>query len=66
MDNEIKRPVMDKPEFVRPPYDYRNIEDAGEFCGVGERGKVGKDTSSSLDAMPASPHKMFVPRDHQG
>jgi hypothetical protein len=66
MKEEIKKPELERPKFFREPYDYRNIENVGEFEGIGERGKVGKDSSSSLDAMPAAPHKMMVPRDHKG
>ncbi len=66
MDKEIKKPELDRPKFFREPYDYRNYEKAGEFQGVGERGKVGMKTSESLDAMPPVAHTMLVPRDHKG
>ena len=68
MKDEIKKPELTKPKFFDEPYDYRNVENVGHFCGVGETGKVGEKTSSSqgLDAMPPSPHRMFVPRDHNG
>lgn len=67
MDEEIKKPTLDRPKFFREPYDFRNMENAGEFRGVGEKGKTAKEApSSSLDAMPPSPHKMEQPRDHKG
>lgn len=66
MDQEIKKPELDKPTFFREPYDYRNIEYAGQYRGVGERGKVGLDNSNSVEAMPPKSHTMGVPRDHKG
>lgn len=66
MDEEIKKPVMKDPKFFDEPYDYRNIETPGKFCGVGERGKTGTYKSSSMDAMPPVANKRFVPRDHKG
>lgn len=66
MDQEIKKPVLDKPNFIREPYDYRNYECAGEYRGVGEAGKVGMNNSSSIDSMPPGKKKMMVPRDHKG
>jgi len=66
MRDEIKKPELDKPKFYREPYDYRNMEKAGEYCGVGERGKVGKNQSDSIDAMPPQAKTMQVPRDHKG
>jgi hypothetical protein len=63
MEKEVKKPELDKPSFFREPYDYRNIEYAGQYRGVGERGKVGTKSSSSMDAMPPNPKNMQVPRD---
>lgn len=66
MDQEIKKPELDRPTFFREPYDYRNIEYAGQYRGVGERGKIGLDNSNSTEAMPPNAHTMGVPRDHKG
>lgn len=66
MDQEIKKPELERPTFFREPYDYRNVEYPGQYRGVGERGKVGKTNSDSMDAMPPQSHKMQVPRDHKG
>ena len=67
MDNEIKHP--DDPEwpaFRYPAYDYRNMEKAGQFRGVGYGDKFGTRMSTSIDAMPPKKHAMKVPRDHKG
>jgi hypothetical protein len=66
MEEEIKKPELTKPKFFDEPYDYRNIENVGHFDGVGEPGKVGKKTTSSMDAMPPNPNRRYVPRDHRG
>jgi len=67
MDSEIKHPKLKRPEFLSEvPYDYRNIENAGPFDGVGERGKVGSKNSTSIDAMPPNKKTTYVPRDHRG
>ena len=66
MRSEIKKPELKQPKFFDEPYDYRNIEDAGHFCGVGEAGKTGSRQSTSLNAMPDEATKMQVPRDHKG
>lgn len=66
MKSEIKKPELKDPKFFREPYDYRNPEFAGEYCGVGEKGKTGSRQSTSLNAMPDEPSKMQVPRDHKG
>lgn len=66
MDNEIKKPELTKPQFFREPYDYRNIETAGGYRGVGERGKVGLMSPKSMDAMPPDKKTIKVPRDHEG
>lgn len=67
MESEIKRPELDEPKFFKEPYDYRNIEDAGHYRGVGEAGKTATSRqSSSLNAMPDQSKSMYVPRDHKG
>ncbi len=66
MDKEIKFPELTKPKFFNDPYDYRNIENVGEYRGVGEAGKVGSTKSTSIDAMPPVKKDMLVPRDHKG
>lgn len=66
MDKEIKYPELTEPKFFNEPYDYRNIENVGEYCGVGEAGKVGMRNSTSIDAMPPTKKTMLVPRDHKG
>ena len=55
---------IERPHFPRQPYDHRNMEKAGHFKGVGQRGKVGQ-MGSSTDpyAMPPTPSKKAVPRD---
>lgn len=66
MDKEIKKPELKDPKFFNEPYDYRNYENIGHFCGVGEAGKVGSRSSSSLNAMPDKSFNKLVPRDHKG
>ena len=66
MDREIKKPSLDRPKFFDEAFDYRNIEYVGPFCGVGEAGKVGSNKTTSLNPMPDSSGKMYVPRDHNG
>lgn len=66
MDQEIKKPELNKPTFFREPYDYRNIEFAGGYRGVGETGKTATKTSGSMDAMPTKENCRYVPRDHKG
>jgi hypothetical protein len=66
MDQEIKFPELDKPQFFRMPYDYRNIETAGQYRGVGQAGKTASKGSGSINAMPSGSEKMQVPRDHKG
>lgn len=65
MDQEIKKPELERPAFFREPYDYRNIEYAGEYRGVGERGKIGKNNPDSIDPMPPQSNNMQVPRDYK-
>jgi hypothetical protein len=66
MEKEIKFPSLSEPKFFQESYDYRNKENAGQYRGVGERGKVGTHATSSIDAMPPLKKEMRVPRDHQG
>lgn len=66
MDAEIKKPELKCPEFYQEPYDYRNIENAGKYRGVGQAGKVGLKRCGSYDPMPPKASKMRVPRDHGG
>ena len=69
MEKEIKKPYIKRPDFSEPDapaYDYRNMENAGKFRGVGEAGKVGLKNSNSTNAMPPNKSKMKVPRDHEG
>ena len=69
MDNEIKEPFVERPDFSepnKPAYDHRNYECAGKYRGVGEAGKVGKKNPSSIEPMPPEKKKMKVPRDHEG
>lgn len=69
MDEEIKKPFIKRPDFSEPnapSYDYRNMEDAGKFRGVGQAGKVGLKNSTSIDAMPPQKKTIKVPRDHEG
>ena len=66
MQPEYEKPVMKKPEFSEPEepcYDYRNIENAGKYRGVGKAGKIGSKMATSIDAMPAESRSKFVPRD---
>ena len=66
MDSEIKKPELSAPKFFREPYDYRNIEKAGGYRGVGEAGKTASFADTSESAIPLQAHKMMVPRDHEG
>jgi hypothetical protein len=66
MDQEIKKPTLRQPQFHDEAYDFRNIENAGHFRGVGQRGKTGSFKSTSLDAMPENPTEMREYRDHRG
>lgn len=66
MDQEIKKPELDRPTFFREPFDYRNIEYPGQYRGVGEPGKIGRTKAESIDPMPPRAHTMGVPRDHKG
>ena len=64
--DEIKKPELRDPAFYRESYDYRNIENAGHYRGIGSAGKVGSKASSSIDAMPPEKKHLAVPRDHKG
>lgn len=66
MDDELKYPTMKDPKFFNETYDYRNIENAGKYRGVGQAGKVGSRMSNSIDAMPPEKKSRYVPRDHRG
>lgn len=58
-----KIPDIDRPHFSKIPYDYRNMEKAGKYRGVGERGKTGQDLSQSLNAMPKEKKISIMDRD---
>lgn len=61
----VKRPDFSEPGF--PTYDYRNMENAGKFRGVGQRGKTGLfNGPESMNAMPPETKKSKVRRDHEG
>jgi hypothetical protein len=69
MQPKYEKPVVKKPDFAKegkPCYDYRNMEKAGQYRGVGQRGKVGMDNSTSIETMPMKPTKTKVRRDHEG
>lgn len=66
MDKEIKYPMMDKPDFITPPFDYRNYEDAGKYRGHGQIYRMGSREATSINTMPSQPNVMKVPRDHEG
>lgn len=69
MEEEIKKPYMKLPNFAepnKPAYDYRNMENAGKFRGVGQAGKIGYWQTNSINPMPPKSSKMKVPRDHEG
>lgn len=69
MESEEKKPCIKGPNFSepnKPAYDYRNMEDAGKYRGVGSAGKVGLFRSDSIDAMPPTKSNKRVPRDHEG
>lgn len=64
-----EKPYFKRPDFTepgKPCYDYRNMENAGQYRGVGEPAKVGMMNASSIETMPSKPHKCAVPRDHRG
>lgn len=63
MDAEIKKPFPMRPDFAdtdKPSYDFRNVEDAGKYRGVGERGKTGAKEPKSTETMPDDPMKRQV------
>jgi hypothetical protein len=65
-----EKPFLKRPEFAepfQPCYDYRNMENAGKFRGVGQAGKIGLfDGKESIDTMAPKPEKRKVRRDHEG
>ena len=65
----MEKPVIKRPDFTEPYepcYDYRNMEDAGKYRGVGQAGKVGLKDGMSIESMPPDSFKKRVPRDHNG
>ena len=69
MQPEYEKPTMDKPDFAKPYqpcYDYRNMENAGQYRGVGQAGKIGSKSSESIDSMPPKSQIQKVRRDHNG
>lgn len=71
MQPEYEKPVIKRPDFTeaeQPCYDYRNMESAGKFRGVGQAGKTGffEDKSLSCETMPRDPRKRKLRRDHEG
>lgn len=70
MQPDYEKPTVKRPDFTEPGYpcyDYRNMENAGKFRGVGERGKTGLFVENkSLDAIPQNTKKSKVRRDHEG
>ena len=65
----MDKPTVKRPNFTEaemPCYDYRNMENAGKYRGVGQAGKVGLMNGSSIDAMPPTKTINKVPRDHNG
>jgi hypothetical protein len=70
MQPPYQKPVVNRPEFTEenmPTYDYRNMEKAGKFRGVGERGKTGYfEGKESIEIMPGKSQNHPVRRDHRG
>lgn len=69
MQPSNEKPKDYGPKFIKadePTYDYRNMEKAGQYRGVGHPGKVGHFHSTGIDAMPPEPKKSRVRRDHEG
>lgn len=70
MQPEYEKPTVKRPDFTEPgypSYDYRNMENAGKFRGVGERGKTGHFYGQeSIETMPPNKVKSKVRRDHEG
>jgi hypothetical protein len=70
MQPNDEKPTIKRPDFSEPgapSYDYRNMENAGKYRGVGQAGKVGLFTNSkSIDAIPQNKMKSKVRRDHEG
>lgn len=70
MQPEYEKPYMELPHFAevyKPCYDYRNMENAGKYRGVGPKFTEGlKDYNGSVAAMPTRPVKSKLRRDHEG
>ena len=67
MENEFKHPKIERPDFPKVPYDYRDMENAGKFRGVGQAGKTGAfGSSKDCYAMPHLADIKKVPVDHEG
>lgn len=70
MQPNDEKPTIKRPDFAEPYapcYDYRNMENAGKYRGVGQKGKTGLFTNSkSIDAIPQKTVKSKVRRDHEG
>jgi len=71
MQPDYEKPVVKGPEFTEPGfpcYDYRNMENAGKYQGVGSAGKVGHRQSedNSIETMPPKKERTKVRRDHRG
>ena len=70
MQPKYEKPTLHTPAFSKPGapcYDYRNMEKAGQYRGVGERGKTGHfNSAKSMDAMPTKKISAKVRRDHEG
>ena len=70
MQPDYEKPVLKRPDFSEPnmpSFDYRNMENAGKYRGVGERGKVGHfEGRESIETMPPKSIKSKVRRDHNG
>lgn len=69
MQPDYERPTVKRPDFTEaeePTYDYRNMENAGKFRGIGQRGKVGSKGTTSIDTMPPKARNPRVRRDHEG
>jgi hypothetical protein len=70
MQPDYEKPCIKRPDFTEanfPTYDYRNMENAGKFRGVGQPGKTASfKESKTLDAIPQKKVKSKVRRDHEG
>jgi hypothetical protein len=70
MQPSYEEPYVEGPDFAqadKPTYDYRTMENAGQYRGVGTPGKTAsKKTDTHKDAMPMQPIYSKVKRDHKG